>query len=75
MIGFDYRRSTWWEADHIHPLVEGGADTLENLRTLCLPCHKFGTSRLLKRLAKVERIRRKQPRPKYQTYQLSQLNE
>lgn len=29
-----------WEADHIHPRHDGGGDELENLRTLCLPCHK-----------------------------------
>lgn len=27
-------------ADHIIPREEGGPDTLENLQTLCVPCHK-----------------------------------
>ena len=27
------------EADHIIPLEEGGPDSLENIQTLCVPCH------------------------------------
>ena len=70
---FDPRRGSWWESDHIHPLCEGGIDALENLRTLCLPCHKSETHRLRRRRAKTERLRTKQPQRKYQNYQLSQL--
>lgn len=33
-----------WEADHIVPRAEGGEDRLENLRTLCVPCHKARTA-------------------------------
>ena len=72
---FVARRDSWWEADHIHPLAEGGPDTLENLRTLCLPCHRRETAQLRKRLAKYERLRRKQANPKYQRYQLYQLSQ
>lgn len=43
------RRKTWWEADHIVPVVEGGDSNLENIRTLCIPCHKAVTSELRKR--------------------------
>lgn len=32
-----------WEADHIHPRSKGGPDSLENLRTLCKPCHRKHT--------------------------------
>lgn len=33
--------NTIWEADHIKPVKEGGgACGLDNLRTLCVPCHK-----------------------------------
>lgn len=33
----------WWEADHIKARRDGGLDVLENLRTLCVPCHKDRT--------------------------------
>lgn len=45
-------RKTWWEADHIVPVVEGGDSNLENIRTLCIPCHRKVTAEL--------RVRRKQ---------------
>ena len=28
------RRKSWWEADHILPVVEGGDSSLDNMRTL-----------------------------------------
>lgn len=40
-----------WEADHIVPVCEGGANELANLRTLCLPCHKAETRALAARRA------------------------
>lgn len=46
-----------WEADHIVPLVEGGCHTPENVRTLCIACHKSVTKELRKRMS---RARRKQ---------------
>jgi 5-methylcytosine-specific restriction protein A len=39
-------RKSWWEADHILPVVEGGDSTLENMRTLCVPCHRGVTTEL-----------------------------
>ena len=39
-------RRSWWEADHILPVVEGGDSNLENLRTLCIPCHRGVTYEL-----------------------------
>lgn len=37
----------WWDADHIRPVVEGGGGCgLDNLRTLCVPCHKADTAAL-----------------------------
>lgn len=36
-----------WEADHILPRSQGGADDLDNLRTLCLICHRRETERLI----------------------------
>lgn len=42
-------RKTWWEADHIVPVVEGGDSNLENLRTLCTACHSDVTRALRER--------------------------
>jgi 5-methylcytosine-specific restriction protein A len=39
-------RKSWWEADHIQPVVEGGDSNLENLRTLCVICHRGVTVEL-----------------------------
>jgi 5-methylcytosine-specific restriction protein A len=45
-------RKTLWDADHILPVVEGGGECdLENLRTLCLLCHRRETIELRRRLA------------------------
>lgn len=44
-----------WEADHIVPVCEGGADSLENARTLCRPCHLEVTAALRRRLAEARR--------------------
>ncbi len=41
--GFVPRRSLW-ELDHIVPLIDGGTHALENLQTLCTPCHKTKTA-------------------------------
>ena len=50
-----------WDADHIVPVIEGGGETgLENLRTLCIPCHKKETAVLRKRLAEVARLKRRE---------------
>jgi 5-methylcytosine-specific restriction protein A len=44
-------RKTLWDADHILPVVEGGGECdLQNLRTLCLPCHRQQTLELRRRL-------------------------
>lgn len=46
------RTGDLWQADHIIPVIEGGGECgLENMRTLCTPCHKEETRNLLKRLA------------------------
>lgn len=38
-----------WQADHIKPLAEAGKDELENMQTLCVPCHKATTAALATR--------------------------
>ncbi len=38
-----------WQADHIVPLIEGGGLLLDNLRTLCVPCHTGETAALAAR--------------------------
>jgi len=43
-------RKSLWDADHIVPVVEGGGECdLENIRTLCLKCHRAATAELRKR--------------------------
>lgn len=44
-------RRSLWDADHIVPVAEGGGQCdLDNLRTLCLPCHREQTAELRRRL-------------------------
>ena len=46
-------RRSLWDADHIRPVAEGGGQCdLDNLRTLCLPCHREVTAQLRRRLRK-----------------------
>lgn len=46
-----------WEADHVVPLIDGGAFDLENVQTLCaVPCHRDKT-------AEENRIRFTKPKP------------
>lgn len=42
-----------WEMDHTVPVVEGGGGAgLDELRTLCIRCHKGESRALAKRLAR-----------------------
>jgi 5-methylcytosine-specific restriction endonuclease McrA len=41
--GHLWRRRTFWDADHLVPVADGGPSTLENLQTLCLSCHQAKT--------------------------------
>ncbi len=54
VAGFHLARALW-DADHVVPLVEGGANTLENTRTLCIMCHRDETRALAKRRAVARR--------------------
>ena len=45
------KEGDFWEADHIVAVAEGGGGCdLENLRTLCVPCHAEETEKLRARL-------------------------
>lgn len=48
-----------WEADHAVPLSESGGDNLDNLRTLCRPCHRAATAALATRRARREYLRQR----------------
>lgn len=53
-----FSRSSYWDADHIVPVSEGGGEcSLENMRTLCVPCHQVVTRELAKRKASHRRQR------------------
>jgi 5-methylcytosine-specific restriction enzyme A len=55
-----FRRTSYWDADHIIPVVEGGGQcTLENMRTLCIPCHQRATKELARRRASHRRQERR----------------
>ena len=44
-------RRSLWDADHVVPVAEGGGQCdLDNIRTLCLLCHREATARLRIRL-------------------------
>jgi 5-methylcytosine-specific restriction enzyme A len=44
-------RVSLWDADHIVPVAEGGGECdLDNIRTLCLRCHRAATLELRLRL-------------------------
>ena len=44
-------RRSLWDADHIVPVAEGGGQCdLDNLRTLCVACHREATAKLRARL-------------------------
>ena len=45
------KEGDFWQADHIVAVAEGGGGCgLENLRTLCTPCHRVETEQLRSRL-------------------------
>lgn len=44
-LGFNQDTSLW-EADHVVEVVNKGETSLENIQTLCVPCHKAKTKRM-----------------------------
>lgn len=55
--------NTPYEVDHIRPLVEGGSNHPDNLRTLCVPCHRAETAALAARRAARARDERESASP------------
>ncbi len=50
-------RRSLWDADHILPVAEGGGECdLQNIRTLCLKCHRVVTIELRLRLTAQRRL-------------------
>ena len=48
-------RRSLWDADHILPVVEGGGECdLDNIRTLCLRCHRLATRALRERIRRAK---------------------
>jgi hypothetical protein len=54
--GFHKRmRKSLWDADHILPVTEGGGECdLDNIRTLCLRCHRSVTAQLRERIRRAK---------------------
>lgn len=48
-----------YEIDHIVPVIEGGSSAMNNLRTLCMRCHKAESAALAKRRAQKRREEKK----------------
>ena len=53
---YNPRLYSLWDADHIVPLAEGGSYRLDNVQTLCVPCHKEKTAEQAARKAKQRRL-------------------
>lgn len=50
-------RKSLWDADHIVPVTEGGGECdLQNIRTLCLICHRAATLALRARLRRSKTV-------------------
>lgn len=48
-----------WQADHIVEIVDGGSPYLDNIQTLCVPCHKEKTKLKAGQRAQVRRERKR----------------
>lgn len=52
IVHHDREVISFWQADHIVAVAEGGGECgIDNLQTLCTPCHKRKTAELAARLA------------------------
>jgi 5-methylcytosine-specific restriction enzyme A len=51
-----HRNRRFWDIDHIIPVIEGGGDCgPENLRTVCISCHRVLTAQLAAKRAQERR--------------------
>lgn len=54
---WNYNCASLWDADHIEPIDEGGSSwEMENIQTLCHPCHKEKTAEQAARGAKQRKL-------------------
>lgn len=61
LVALGFRKQHLWEADHIKPVVFGGGESgLDNLRTLCVPCHRLETRKLRRALSGRKRSAQKE---------------
>ncbi len=53
-----YNDKVFWEADHIIERADGGRDEIDNIQTLCRPCHleKTTESKRQRALRRMERV-------------------
>lgn len=59
---FPWANRHTWEADHETPVIEGGGEIgMDNIRTLCVPCHHVQTKMLHQRLSDKRTGRRRLP--------------
>lgn len=50
-------RHSLWDADHIVAVIEGGGECdLDNIRTLCLRCHRDATLQMRRRIRHAQNI-------------------
>lgn len=56
-LGFNVGNNrSFWDADHVVALEEGGDWRIENVQTLCVPCHKEKTAEHTERRARIKRV-------------------
>lgn len=50
-VAFNSGSGSWWEADHIVEVGDGGKNEMSNMQTLCMVCHKAKTKEYARRRA------------------------
>lgn len=61
-LGFNLHQSLW-EADHVVEVCNGGETHLDNMQTLCVPCHKQKTRKMHADRARARRGKQPPPEP------------